>query len=181
MRRILALVELDVELQPAHAREVVLARVEEHALEQRGRRVQRRRIARPQLAVDLDQRLFRLVDRVALERVGDDVAHVVAIGEEDLEAGRAARQHLVQAVGGQLDVGLDHHFAGVQIHHVGRGQRAIQFGRLHFNLLDRRRREWPSACARVILRPECAISSPLCSTACAGLAPTRWVLNLASC
>ena len=138
MRRVLVLVELDVELQPAHAREVVLARVEEHALKQRRRRVQRRRVARPQLAVDLDQRLFRLVHRVALQRVGNDVAHVVAIGEEDLEAGCAARQHLVQAIGGQLHVGLHHHFAGVQVHHVGRGQRAIQFGGLHFNLLDRR-------------------------------------------
>ena len=28
---------------------------------------------------------------------------------------------------------------------------------------------------RVILRPECAISSPLTVTACAGLAPSRWV------
>ena len=37
-----------------------------------------------------------------------------------------------------------------------------------------------SVCA-VILRPECAISSPLCSTACAGLAPSRCVDALASC
>jgi len=60
VRRVLALVELDVELQPAYAREVVLARIEEHAFEERSRRVERRRIARPQLAVDLDERLFRL-------------------------------------------------------------------------------------------------------------------------
>ena len=113
LRGVLVLVELDVELQPAHAREIVLARIEEHALEERRRRVQRRRVARPQLAVDLDQRLFRLVHRVALQRVGNDVAHVVAVGEEDLEARRAAGgHHLVQPVGGQLHVGLHHHFAG---------------------------------------------------------------------
>ncbi len=65
-RRVLVFIELDVELQPAHAREVVLARVEEHAFEQRRRGIERRRIARPQLAVDFDQRLFRLAHRVAL-------------------------------------------------------------------------------------------------------------------
>jgi hypothetical protein len=52
--RILVLKQLDVELQPAHAREVILPRVKEHAVEQRRRRVERRRISRPQLAVDLD-------------------------------------------------------------------------------------------------------------------------------
>ena len=49
-------VQLDVELHAAHAREIVLARVEEHALEQLGGGVERRRIAGTQLAVDLDQR-----------------------------------------------------------------------------------------------------------------------------
>ena len=136
--RILALVELDVELEAAHAREVVLARVEEHAFEESGGRVECRRVTRPQLAVDFDERLFRLVDRIALERVGDDVAHVVAIGEEDFEAGCAAGQHLVQAIGGELDIGFDDHFAGVGIDNVGRGERAIEFGRLNLDLIDGR-------------------------------------------
>ena len=89
VRGVLVLVELDVELEAAHAREVVLARIEEHAFEERGGGVERRRVAGTQLAVDLDQRLFRLADRVAAQGVGDDVAYVVALGEEDLEAGRA--------------------------------------------------------------------------------------------
>ena len=55
-RRLLVLEQLDVELQPAHAREIVLARIEEHALEQCRRRVERRRIAGAQLAINLDQR-----------------------------------------------------------------------------------------------------------------------------
>ena len=68
--RFLVLVQLDVELQTAYAREVVLARIEEHAFEERSGGVERRRIARTQLAVDLDQRLFRLAHGVAAQRVG---------------------------------------------------------------------------------------------------------------
>ena len=83
---VLVLVQLDVELEAADAREVVLARIEEHAFEERGGGVERRRVAGTQLAVDLDERLFGLAHGVAAEGVGDDVAHVVALGEEDLEA-----------------------------------------------------------------------------------------------
>ena len=137
-RGVLVFVELDVELEPAHAREIVLARIEEHAFEERRGRIQRGRVARPQLAVDLDQRLLRLVHRVALQRVGDDVAHVVAIGEEDLKRRCARGQHLVQPVGGQLHVGLHHHFAGGRIHHVGRGHRAIELGGFNFHLVNAR-------------------------------------------
>ena len=117
--RVLVLVELDVELQTADAREVVLARIEEHAFEERSRGVERRRIARTQLAVDLDQRFLRLAHRVAAKRVGDDVAHVVALGEEDLERGDAGLDDLVQLVGGQLLIGLEQHFAGGDVDHVG--------------------------------------------------------------
>ena len=80
--------ELGVQLQPADAREVVLLRVEEHVLEQRPRAVERRRIARTQAAVDLDQRLFVRADRVLLQRLADDRADVVALGEEHLDAAR---------------------------------------------------------------------------------------------
>ncbi len=83
---VLVLVELDVELEAADAREVVLARIEEHAFEERSRGVERRWVAGTQLAVDLDERFLGLAHGVAAEGVGDDVAHVVALGEEDLEA-----------------------------------------------------------------------------------------------
>ena len=56
--------QLRVELQAADAREVVLLRVEEHVLEQRPRAVERGRIARPQAAIDLDERFFVRSDRV---------------------------------------------------------------------------------------------------------------------
>ena len=62
--RVRVVVQLDVELHAADAREVVLARVEEHALEQLGGGVERRRIAGTQLAVDFDQRFVLRLDRV---------------------------------------------------------------------------------------------------------------------
>ena len=80
--------QLRVQLQPADAREVVLLRVEEHVLEEVARAVERRRIARPQAAVDLDQRLFVLLDRILLQRRREHRADLVLLGEEDLDASR---------------------------------------------------------------------------------------------
>ena len=81
-----ALIEqLDVELHAAHAREIVLARVEEHALEELGGGVERRRIAGAQLAVDFDQRFVLRLDRVLADGGRDHRAHIVALGEEDFE------------------------------------------------------------------------------------------------
>jgi len=57
-------------------------------------------------------------------------------GKENLEARSAAGEHLVQAVGSQLNIGFDDHFAGRHIHHIGRSQRSIQFRGFDFNLLD---------------------------------------------
>src|SRR4029450_12490278 len=76
--------ELGIELQPADAREVVLLRVEEHVLEQRPRAVESRRIAGPQTSIDFNQRLFVRVNRVLLERLAQNGADIVALGEEDL-------------------------------------------------------------------------------------------------
>ena len=78
-------VQLDVELHAAHAREVVLARVEEHALEQLRGGVHRGRIAGTQLAVDFEQRFVLLLDAVLLERHGNDVADFVEFREEHVE------------------------------------------------------------------------------------------------
>ena len=81
-RRFLVLKQLDVELQPAHAREVILPRIEEHALEQCRRRVQRRRITGTQFAINLDQSFRWTGDRIAPQRLADHRAHVVALREE---------------------------------------------------------------------------------------------------
>ena len=131
---VLVLVELDVELEAADAREVVLARIEEHAFEERGRGVERRWVAGTQLAVDLDERFLGLAHGVAAEGVGDDVAHVVALGEEDLEAGDAGLDDLVQLVGGELLVGLVEQLAGGEIDDVGGGHGAVELAGLDLDL-----------------------------------------------
>ncbi len=130
---VLVLVQLDVELQTADAREVVLARIEEHAFEQRGRGVERRRVAGTQLAVDLDERFLRLAHGVAAQGVGDDVADVVALGEEDFERGDAGLHDLVQLVGGELLVGFVEQLAGGHVDHVGGSHRAFELAGLHFD------------------------------------------------
>ena len=107
--------------------------IEEHALEERGRGIKRRRVAGAQLAVDLDQRLFWLADRVAAQGVGDDVAHVVALGEEEFERGDAAFDDAVQPLGGELEVGLDDHFSGGGIDHVRGGDCGIELGSFNLN------------------------------------------------
>ena len=132
--RVFALEQLDVELQAAHPREVVLPRIEEHSVEQRSRGVERRRIARTQLAVDLDQRFLRRLDRIAAQRLADDRAHVVALGEEQVQFGNVGFEHLRQLVGGQLGVGFQQHFAGGGVDHVGRNKRAFQVRGVDFDL-----------------------------------------------
>ncbi len=81
--------QLDIELQPADFAEIVFARIEEHPVEQRRGRFERRRIAGTQLAVDFDQRLARGANGVLIERARKDHAGVVALGEEDVHAGDA--------------------------------------------------------------------------------------------
>ena len=117
-------VQLDVELHAAHAREIVLARVEEHALEQLRGGIERRRIAGPQLAVDFEQRVALRLHRVLPQRHRDDVAGIVALGEEDLEARDIVVDQLVDV--GQFLVGLHQHFAGRHVDHVGRDVGALR-------------------------------------------------------
>src|SRR6202012_5965858 len=134
--RVLVLVELDVELQTAYAGEVVLAGIEEHAFEQRSGGIEGRRIAWTQFAVDLNQRFFRLAHRIAAQSVGDDVAHVVAVGEENLERRDAALDDLVDLVRGQLVVGLKQDFAGGGVDHVGQRHGSVELGCFDLNRGD---------------------------------------------
>jgi len=64
-------VQAHVQLVSPDARQVVALGVEEQALEHGGRAVQRRRLARPLLAEELDERLFLRAGRVALDGVAD--------------------------------------------------------------------------------------------------------------
>ena len=127
-------VQLDVELHAAHARKVVLARVEEHALEQLRGGVERRRIARTQLAVDFEQRVVLALDRILSQRDGNHVARVVALGEEHLERRDAVVHHLIDV--GELLIGFHQHFAGGHVDHVGGDIGALQVGAIDFHLLD---------------------------------------------
>src|SRR6185295_5690332 len=120
--------ELRVQLQAADAREVVLLRVEEHVLEERPRAVERGRIARPQTAVDLDERFFVRVDRVFLQRRADDRADVVFFGEEDVDAiDVLLLRHRDDARLERL-IGLEDDLTGRRIDDVRGGVRAFELG-----------------------------------------------------
>ena len=122
-------VQLDVELEAADPREVVALGVEEHAVEERARALQGRRIARPHAAVDLDQRLLGVLGRVLGERVRERRAGQLPVGEEDLDRGVvAAVEPLLDVLGDQL-VGLEDHLAGVEVDDVGDEEGALELGR----------------------------------------------------
>src|SRR5216684_3970902 len=89
LRRILVFEQLDIELQPAHAREVVFPRIKEHAVEERRSGIQRRRIARTQLAIDLDQRFLRRLYRIPAKRLANHCTYVVPLREEDIQLDHA--------------------------------------------------------------------------------------------
>ncbi len=137
-RRILVFEQLDVELQPSHAREVILARIEEHALEQRRSCVQRRRIARPQFAINFDQS-FRWTDNgIAAQGLADYRAHVVALREEHAQLDHARFQNLCDFVGRDFRVGLEQHLTARGVDDVAGRPRAFQIGRVHFDFSDLR-------------------------------------------
>src|ERR1035437_3857973 len=135
-RGVAAVVQLDIELHAAHARKIVLARVEEHALEQLGRGIHGRRIAGTQLAVNLDQRVALVLHGVLADGGGNHRAHVVALREEDFELVDAGFDELAQHDRRQFAVGVDHDFAGGHIHHVGDDIRAFDIVGRDFHLLD---------------------------------------------
>ena len=64
-------VELVVQLEAADLREVVALGVEEQVVEERLRRLERRRITRAQAPVDLHDRVFGRLDLVGEERVAE--------------------------------------------------------------------------------------------------------------
>src|ERR1039458_215672 len=135
-RGVRAVVELDVELHAAHARKIVLARVEEHALEQLRGRVHRGRIAGTQFAVNFDQRVALVLHGVLADSGGNHTADVVALREENFELVDAGFDQLAQHRRRQLAVGVDHDFAGGHVHHVGDHVRAFHIVGRDFHLLD---------------------------------------------
>ena len=118
--------ELDVEFQAAHAAEIVLARVEEHSVEQGRGRFERRRIAGAQLPVDFDQRFAGRLDGVLVQRAGKHHADVVAVGEKDIDAGDARFGERSPDFGGQRLVGFEQNFSGLPVHEIGDGVGALE-------------------------------------------------------
>ncbi|CAB4967503.1 unannotated protein [freshwater metagenome] len=103
--------ELLVRLVAADLGEVVALRVEEEVLEQRLGRLARRRLARAQLAVDVDQGVVLTGGVVLLERGAHRL--VVAVALEDLGVVHAER--LEQHRDGLLALAVDAHADGVAL------------------------------------------------------------------
>ena len=113
--------ELLVDHEPADAREVVAARVHEHAAEERPRRVHRGGIARAQPPVDLDQRLVGVLEVILLEGVGDRQVGLAGHHHEQLEGRHLPREHLRDDHGGDVVVGLGENLAGLRVHDAAQG------------------------------------------------------------
>ena len=119
-------VELDVELEPAHPREVVPLGVEEHAVEERTGALVGRRVAGTHPPVDLDLRFLGVPGRVLRQGVRNRGAAQLPVGEEHLElAVVAAVEPLVEILGNRL-VRLEQHLAGVLVDHVGDQEGRLQ-------------------------------------------------------
>src|SRR6185295_10014400 len=104
--------------------------------EQCRRRIQRRRIARPQLAVDFDQRFLRRLHRIALEGLADYRAHVVALGEEQVELDNTGLENLRYFVGSQLGVSFEQNFAGGGVDDIARHPCAFEVRDVDLDLAD---------------------------------------------
>ena len=130
--------ELGVQLEPAHAREVVLLRVEEHVLEQRPRAVERRRIAGTEAPVDLDQRFLVRPDGVLLQRLSDNGPDPVAFGEEDLDLVDLLLLRHRDHARRQFFVRLEDHLSSFRIDDVGGGERTFERLIRHADRFDAR-------------------------------------------
>src|SRR5262245_53187687 len=78
-------IQLDVELQASDLCEIVFARVEKHAFEERRCRLQCRWIARTEFPIDFDQGLLRRLDRILPKRLAQHNTDVVALRKEHMD------------------------------------------------------------------------------------------------
>ncbi len=128
--------QLDVELQTANLAEVVFARIEKHAVEERGRGLERRRIARAKLAIDFDQGFAAGADGVLIERAGEDHTGIVAIGEENVGTGDAGFGQRGPDFRGHGLVGLEQHFARLPVDQIAHGVGAFEVCQRNMRLRD---------------------------------------------
>ena len=111
--------ELDVELEASDPGEVVLLRVEEHAVEEVLGRLVRRGISGAQPPVDLEDRLVLGLVGVLADRVDEDVSGEVPVGEEDLDLLDPPLLQLLDGVGPDFLPGLEEDLAGREVDDVG--------------------------------------------------------------
>src|SRR6266851_4050777 len=125
---------LDVELQPAHAAEIVLARVKEHSAEKVRGGFQRRWIAGAQLAVDFDERFFRRPDGVLIQGAREHQADLVALGEEHIDFRNAAFGKRLPQLGSQRFIGFQQNLARLAVDDVGDAVSAFEVSKRCANL-----------------------------------------------
>ena len=77
--------EAIVQLEAANPRQVVALRVEEQVVEERGRRLDGRRVARTQTLVDLENRILRRADLVLQQRIAQRGPDVDVLGQQNLD------------------------------------------------------------------------------------------------
>ena len=114
------LVELVVQLEAADLREVVALGVEEQVVEERLRRLERRRIARAEAPVDLHDRVFGRLHLLREQRVAEVAADVETVDEEDLELLDARFAELLELVRRHFLVDLEDDLAGLLVDDVVR-------------------------------------------------------------
>ena len=128
--------ELDVELEAADAREVVLLGVEEHALEEVLGGLVGRRVAGAQPPVDLEDRLVLGLVGVLADRVDEDVGREVPVREEDLDFLDPPLLEGLDRPGAELLAGLEEDLAGREVDDVGE-EAGLLDGRLVDRALER--------------------------------------------
>ena len=154
-------VQLGVELQATHAREVVFLRVEEQVLEQRPRALARRRIAGPQAPVDLDERFLVRADGILLQRLRDDRPDVVTLREEDLDLLDPRFLRDRNHAGRDLLVGLEHDLARGRVDHVGGRKGPLELRVRDLDGLDARRAQGRDGRVRDLLAgPDHEVGTP---------------------
>lgn len=127
---------LDVELQPAHAGEIKLARIEEHRFEQLVGSLNCRRIAGPHLPVDFQKRIDRLGDDILLQRLRENGTDIVTFREKDRETINSAFDDLLQLGWVDLVVGFENYLATFFVDDIGNGIGALELRNLYLNLTD---------------------------------------------
>src|SRR2546427_3480069 len=133
---VLVFEKLDIEFETAHARKIILPRIEKHSVEQGSRGVERRGISWPQLAVNLDQRFLRSLNGIAAQSLTEHGSNIIALREEQAEFDDWSLENFRQLVGGQFRVGFEQHLARSGIDNVAGHPGAFQIGDVDFDLIN---------------------------------------------